>query len=149
MTLNAATPQTLHSDTNALLRQTACTFPQGLAWRQTRSYMLVHNVTRLAPHKLQVSGYIRNNLLSAKRLLQLTGQKGVLKIESIQLGNDPCPLKISQAHKEKIMSSKAASKMTSKMASRLGSRKGSLSAGEENKPGRIIQQISDPKERDG
>lgn len=138
MGINSVTAQTLHCDTNALLRQVASTFPQGLAWRQNRSYMLVQKVDRIGENKVEVSGFIRNNLLSAKRLLQITGQKGVLKIEKIQLGTDPCPLKISSLHKEKIMNSKAASKMTSKMTSKMGSRKSSMNA-EENRSGRIIQ----------
>lgn len=48
------------------------------------------------------------------------------------------------------MSSKAASKMTSKMASRMSSRKGSMNDSEApNKPGRVMQQINNPNERDG
>lgn len=149
MTINAITEQTLRNDASAVLRQVAVTYPEGMRWKQSRSYMLVDQVKRQGA-QVKVSGYIRNNLLCAKRLLQMTGSKAVFKIDSIALGQDPCPLKISQQHKEKIMSSKAASKMTSKMSSRAGSRKGSMNDSEPttNKPGRVIQQLADPKERD-
>jgi len=47
-----------------------------------------------------VEGYIRNNLLNAKRLIHITMHNPhQYRIKRIEIGKDPCPMKIS--HKEK------------------------------------------------
>ena len=92
MTLNTINEQQANNDANALIRQLAVTYPEGLDWRQKRSYMFTDSQT-LSPDgkSLEITGYIRNNFLSVNRLLQMTGSKSVFKISKIELGADPCP----------------------------------------------------------
>jgi pre-rRNA-processing protein TSR1 len=91
MTMNTVTEQTCYNDANALLRQLAVTYPQGLDWRQLRSYMLVDKWERLDDAQVAIQGYIRGNLLSVNRCLQMTGSKSVFSIDRIELAKDLCP----------------------------------------------------------
>lgn len=77
-------------------------------------------ITRSLPTELKVEGYIRQNYLNTKRLIHISGH-GNFKIKRIELADDPCPLKISHDHKEKMLNSQAASRVTSRRSSRAGS----------------------------
>lgn len=62
--------------------------------------------------------------MNAKRLIHITGINNHLafKIKRIEIAKDPCPMKISNKEKDKIMAtSKAQSIIQSKKVSRKGS----------------------------
>ncbi|CDW72986.1 pre-rrna-processing protein tsr1 homolog [Stylonychia lemnae] len=148
LNFNLATADT---DVNALLRQIAVLYPNEITWRHNRSYMLGH-ITKIQSNEVHVEGYIKQNFLNAKRLLHITGVNNQLafKIKRIEIAKDPCPMKISNKEKEKIMStSKAQSIIQSKKNSRKGSMddiSGSVSQNGDN-VNKVIQQIN-PSERD-
>lgn len=46
--------------------------------------------------EIHFDGYIKNNILSAKRLIHITGlQPQAFKIRRIEIARDPCPVKVS------------------------------------------------------
>ena len=50
-----------------------------------------------ASKELEVTGYIKQNLLNIKRLMHITGvsaQQG-FKIKQIEISKDPCPMKLA------------------------------------------------------
>lgn len=61
--------------------------------------------------------------MNAKRLIHITGQDKIAwKIKRIEIATDPCPLKLSNKEKEKVMStSKAQSIVSSRKSSRRAS----------------------------
>ena len=127
MMLNAVTDNQMSMDANAMLRQIAVTFPQSVTWKENRSYML-GEVSHVREDEVHVTGYIRQNFLNAKRLVHITG-KPVLswRIKRIEFAKDPCPVKLSQREKDKVLStSRAQSIVSSRNASRQSSRKGSF-----------------------
>lgn len=69
--------------------------------------------------ELHFEGYIRQNILNVKRLVHLTGVfPHSFRIKRIEIAKDPCPVKISQKEKDKVMAtSKAQSLMSSRRAS--------------------------------
>lgn len=69
--------------------------------------------------ELHFEGYIRQNILNVKRLVHLTGVfPQSFRIKRIEIAKDPCPVKISQKEKDKVMAtSKAQSLMSSRRAS--------------------------------
>jgi len=70
--------------------------------------------------EVAVCGYIRGNFLNASRVIHVTGRTEGLKIKRIEAAEDPCPLKISAEHKQKMMDSMKGSKVTSRRASMHG-----------------------------
>ena len=70
-----------------------------------------------------MKGYIRQNFLNAKRLIHLTGLPEVSwKIKRIEVAQDPCPMKLSQKEKDRVLStSRAQSIVSSRKSSRRGS----------------------------
>ena len=95
-------------DSNALLRQIAVTFPQTVTWKENRSYML-GEVSHVREDEVHIKGYVRQNFLNAKRLVHLTG-KPVLswRIKRIEFTSDPCPVKLSEQEKNKVLSTSRA-----------------------------------------
>jgi len=142
MTLNAVNDAQLSMDSNAILRQIAVTFPQDVTWKENRSYML-GEVSHVREDEVHIKGYIRQNFLNAKRLVHLTGLPVLSwRIKRIEFATDPCPVKLSQREKEKVMStSRAQSIVSSRNASRQSSRKGSLD--EMDKP-EGVEVVKDP-----
>ena len=129
-------------DSNAILRQIAVTFPQHVTWKENRSYML-GEVSHVRNDEVHIKGYIRQNFLNAKRLVHLTG-KPVLswKIKRIEFASDPCPVKLSEREKDKVLStSRAQSIVSSRNASRRSSRKGSQDSGEDNRM--AVEEVKD------
>jgi len=58
---------------------------------------------------VHIRGYVKQNYLNAKRLIHITGQEKVAwKIKRIEVANDPCPVKLSNKEKEKVMSTSKA-----------------------------------------
>lgn len=58
---------------------------------------------------MHIRGYVKQNYLNAKRLIHITGQEKVAwKIKRIEVANDPCPVKLSNKEKEKVMSTSKA-----------------------------------------
>jgi len=105
------------------LRQIAVIYPQEITWRQNRSYML-GQISHISDSEIHVDGYIKQNFLNAKRLLHITGVQNPLafRIKRIEIAKDPCPMKISNKEKEKVLAtSTAQSIVQSKKASRKGS----------------------------
>lgn len=135
-------------DVNALLRQVAVLYPEVITWRQNRSYMLgqLTNVNE-AESELSFEGYIKGNLLNVRRLIHITGMNPqAFRVKRIEIGKDPCPVKVSQKEKEKILStSKAQSIMSSRKSSRRGSmdvsKSGHSSGLAQDNTNRVIQQI--------
>jgi len=86
---------------------------------------MLGKIASLTENELCVEGYIKHNYLNAKRLLHATGIQNPVgfKIKRIELAKDPCPMKISNKEKEKIM---ATSKAQSIIQSKKNSRKGSM-----------------------
>lgn len=63
-----------------------------------------------ASKELQVTGYVKQNLLNIKRLMHITGvsaQQG-FKIKQIEITKDPCPMKLATKEVEKVMSTSRA-----------------------------------------
>lgn len=122
MSINKSSDQLLQTDSNALLRQIAVSYPEDITWRQKRSYML-GEVVHTREDEVHIKGYIRQNYLNAKRLVHLTGLGRVAwKIKRIEVASDPCPVKLSAKEKEKVLStSKAQSIVSSRKSSRRSS----------------------------
>lgn len=119
MMLNGVNESQMSMDSNALLRQIAVTFPQTVTWKENRSYML-GEVSHVREDEVHIKGYVRQNFLNAKRLVHLTG-KPVLswRIKRIEFASDPCPVKLSEQEKNKVLStSRAQSIVSSRNASR-------------------------------
>jgi pre-rRNA-processing protein TSR1 len=134
MNVNLSQAQT---DVNALLRQVAVLYPEDITWRQNRSYML-GNMTKVNEEKreLEFEGYIRGNILNVKRLIHITGvHPQAFKVRRIEIAKDPCPVKVSQKEKEKVM---ATSKAQSIISSRKSSRRGSMDVSRSMIPGETI-----------
>ena len=138
--LNSVNETQLTNDSNALLRQIAVTFPQEVTWKVNRSYML-GEVSHVREDEVHIKGYIRQNFLNAKRLVHLTGVPVLSwKIKRIEFASDPCPMKLSQKEKDKVLStSRAQSIVSSRNSSRRSSRKGSF---DEMKP-EGIEEVKD------
>ena len=104
---------------------------------------MLSEVSHVREDEVHLKGYIRQNFLNAKRLIHLTG-KPVLswRIKRIEFASDPCPVKLSQREKDKVMStSRAQSIVSSRNSSRRSSRKGSFD--EMNPEG--IEEVKDAK----
>lgn len=143
MMINAVTDNQLSMDSNAILRQIAVTFPQEVTWKENRSFML-GEVSHVRNDEVHIKGYIRQNYLNAKRLVHLTG-KPVLswKIKRIEIASDPCPVKLSEREKQKVLStSRAQSIVSSRNASRRSSRKGSHDMADDSK---MVEEVKDAK----
>ena len=127
LTLNGVTETQLSNDSSAILRQIAVTFPQDVTWKENRSYML-GEVNHVREDEVHIKGYIRQNFLSAKRLVHLTGLPVLSwRVKRIEFAQDPCPVKLSQKEKDKVLStSRAQSIVSSRNASRQSSRRGSF-----------------------
>ena len=89
---------------------------------------MLGEVSHVREDEVHLKGYIRQNFLNAKRLVHLTGIPALSwKIKRIEFATDPCPVKLSQKEKVKVLStSKAQSIVSSRNASRQASRKGSM-----------------------
>jgi hypothetical protein len=62
-----------------------------------------------AKKQVTIEGYIRQNFLNSKRLIHITGRLPMaFKISKIELGRDPCPLKISNKEKEQVLATSKA-----------------------------------------
>ena len=81
---------------------------------------MLGEVSHVRADEVHIKGYIRQNYLSANRLVHITGLPVLSwKIKRIELATDPAPLKLSQKEKDKVMStSKAQSIVSSRKASR-------------------------------
>ena len=120
MNVNLANAAT---DVNALLRQVAVLYPEPLTWRQHRSYML-GRLTNVGKDEVTFEGYIKGNLLNVRRLVHITGvHPQAFRVRRIEIAKDPCPVKVSQKEKEKVL---ATSKAQSIISSRVSSRRGSM-----------------------
>lgn len=70
---------------------------------------MIGQVSTVKNDEVHIQGYIRQNYLNAKRLIHITGINPLaFKIKRIEIAKDPCPMKISQKEKEKIMSTSKA-----------------------------------------
>ena len=96
---------------------------------------MLGEVSHVRKDEVHIKGYIRQNYLSAKRLIHITGLPVLSwKIKRIELANDPTPLKLSQKEVDKVMStSKAQSIVSSRKTSRRTSFDGSEIMKEESK----------------
>ena len=104
---------------------------------------MLGEVSHVRNDEVHIKGYIRQNFLNAKRLVHLTG-KPVLswKIKRIEFASDPCPVKLSEREKDKVLStSRAQSIVSSRNASRRSSRKGSQDSGEDNRM--AVEEVKD------
>ena len=91
-----------------MLRQVAVTFPQEVTWKDKRSYML-GEVSHVREDEVHIRGYIRQNYLNAKRLVHLTGIPALSwRVKRIEFAPDPCPVKLSQREKDKVLSTSRA-----------------------------------------
>ena len=123
MSLNKSSEVLQNTDSNALLRQIAVQFPDDITWRQKRSYLL-GEVSHIRSDEVHIRGYVKQNFLNAKRLIHITGQDKIAwKIKRIEVATDPCPVKLSNKEKEKVMSTSRAQSIVS---SRKSSRRASL-----------------------
>jgi len=123
MSLNKSSEVLQNTDSNALLRQIAVQFPDDITWRQKRSYLL-GEVSHIRSDEVHIRGYVKQNFLNAKRLIHITGQEKIAwKIKRIEVATDPCPVKLSNKEKEKVMSTSRAQSIVS---SRKSSRRASL-----------------------
>ena len=89
---------------------------------------MLGEVSHVREDEVHIKGYIRQNFLNAKRLVHLTG-KPVLswRIKRIEFASDPCPMKLSEREKDKVLStSRAQSIVSSRNSSRRSSRRGSF-----------------------
>jgi pre-rRNA-processing protein TSR1 len=103
MPLNKSSEVLQNTDSNALLRQIAVQFPDDITWRQKRSYLL-GEVSHIRSDEVHIRGYVKQNFLNAKRLIHITGQDKIAwKIKRIEVATDPCPVKLSNKEKEKVM----------------------------------------------
>lgn len=120
------------------------TFPQSVTWKENRSYML-GEVSHVRNDEVHIKGYIRQNFLNAKRLVHLTGQPVLSwKIKRIEFTSDPCPVKLSEREKEKVLStSRAQSIVSSRNASRRSSRKGSMDDADDSRM--AVEEVKDQK----
>jgi len=120
--MNESTETQINNDSNALLRQIAVYYPADVSWKENRSYMM-GEVAHVRDDEVHVKGYIRQNFLNSKRLVHITGiPVQSWKIKRIEFASDPCPVKLSQKEKDKVMStSKAQSIVSSRNSSRRGS----------------------------
>ena len=108
MHLNASSENQIATDSCALLRQIAVTFPTVVSWKEHRSYML-GEVAHVRDDEVHIKGYVRQNYLNAKRLIHITGLTQVgWKIKRIEIALDPCPVKLSAKEKEKVMATSRA-----------------------------------------
>lgn len=70
---------------------------------------MLGEVSYLRSDEVHIKGYVRQNYLNAKRLIHITGQDKIAwKIKRIEIATDPCPLKLSNKEKEKVMSTSKA-----------------------------------------
>lgn len=125
-------------------------FPEEISWRVNRSYMF-GEVKKVAQesNEVVIEGYIKQNFLNAKRLVHISGiTPQAFHIKRIEIAKDPCPMKISQKEKDKVLStSKAQSLMSSKYNSRKGSMDSSRIIDGSSTASKAIQQ-STLKDRD-
>ena len=106
--LNNVNESQMSNDSNALLRQIAVTYPQHITSKENRSYMM-GEVSHVREDEIHVKGYIRQNFLNAKRLVHLTGIPVLSwRIKRIEFSSDPCPVKLSQREKDKVLSTSRA-----------------------------------------
>ena len=93
---------------------------------------MLGEVCHVREDEVHIKGYIRQNFINAKRLVHLTGLPVLSwKIKRIEFATDPCPVKLSQKEKDKVLSTSRAqsivsSRNASREASRRSSRKGSF-----------------------
>ena len=93
---------------------------------------MLGEVCHVREDEVHIKGYIRQNFINAKRLVHLTGLPVLSwKIKRIEFATDPCPVKLSQKEKDKVLSTSRAqsivsSRNASREASRRASRKGSF-----------------------
>ena len=70
---------------------------------------MLGEVSHVRQDEVQIKGYIRQNFLNARRLVHLTGIPVLSwKIKRIEFASDPCPVKLSQREKDKVMSTSRA-----------------------------------------
>ena len=70
---------------------------------------MLGEVSHVRQDEVQIKGYIRQNFLNARRLVHLTGIPVLSwKIKRIEFAADPCPVKLSQREKDKVMSTSRA-----------------------------------------
>jgi len=71
---------------------------------------MLGEVVQVSETEVHVEGYIKQNYLNAKRLLHITGINNPLafKIKKIEIVKDPCPMKITNKEKERILSTSKA-----------------------------------------
>ena len=89
---------------------------------------MLGTVSHVRNDEVHLKGYIKQNYLNAKRLIHITGLpiQG-WKIKRIESTHDPCPVKLSQKEKDKVLAtSKAQSIVSSRNSSRRSSRKASF-----------------------
>jgi hypothetical protein len=109
----------------------------------------------LEKRELNFEGYVKGNLLNVRRLIHITGlNPQAFKVKRIEIAKDPCPVKVSQKEKEKILStSKAQSLMSSRMSSRRmsldSSRAGTAGSGtHHDTTNRVIQVLGKESEEE-
>jgi len=89
---------------------------------------MLSTVSHVRNDEVHIKGYIKQNYLNAKRLIHITGLpiQG-WKIKRIESAHDPCPVKLSQKEKDKVLAtSKAQSIVSSRNSSRRSSKRGSF-----------------------
>jgi len=70
---------------------------------------MLGEVAHVRDDEVHIKGYIRQNYLNAKRLIHVTGMTKVAwKIKRIEIALDPCPVKLSNKEKEKVMATSRA-----------------------------------------
>jgi hypothetical protein len=70
---------------------------------------LLGEVSHIRADEVHIRGYVKQNFLNAKRLIHITGQDKIAwKIKRIEIATDPCPVKLSNKEKEKVMSTSRA-----------------------------------------
>ena len=104
---------------------------------------MLGEVSHVRNDEVHIRGYIRQNYLNAKRLVHLTGKPALSwRIKRIEFASDPCPVKLSEREKEKVLStSRAQSIVSSRNASRRTSRKGSHDAADDSQM--VVEEVKD------
>ena len=112
---------------------------------------MMGEVSHVRNDEVHIKGYIRQNFLNAKRLVHLTGVPVLSwRIKRIEFASDPCPVKLSEREKDKVLStSRAQSIVSSRNASRnaslRNSRKGSMEDDDDNAEKKNVEEVKDQK----
>ena len=112
---------------------------------------MMGEVSHVRNDEVHIKGYIRQNFLNAKRLVHLTGVPVLSwRIKRIEFASDPCPVKLSEREKDKVLStSRAQSIVSSRNASRnaslRNSRKGSMEDDDDNAEKKKVEEVKDQK----